>query len=95
MEIIWRVSAGRGKGENWGKVRGLRSIIGRNKIDRERNSIGNGEAKELTCTTHGFEVRGELLEGRMYWAEGDKGAGNWDNCNIIISKIYFKILKKR
>ena len=30
---------GRGRGENGGKVQGLRSIIGRYKIDRERLRI--------------------------------------------------------
>ena len=57
----------------WEKVQGLRSIIGRYKIDRDiKNSVGNGEAKELICTTHGHELRGELLEGRGNQAEGDK-----------------------
>ena len=28
------------------------------------NSIGNGEAKELICTTHGHELRGGLLVGQ-------------------------------
>ena len=31
-----------------------------------KNSIGNGEAKELICTTHGHEQRwggGRMLEG--------------------------------
>ena len=27
------------------------------------NSMGNGEAKELICMTHGHELRGRLLEG--------------------------------
>ena len=46
------------------KVQGVRSIIGRHKIDREvKNSIGNGEAKQLVCTTHGYELRGGILEG--------------------------------
>ena len=54
-----------------------------------KNSMGNGEAKELICTTHGHEVR---------WgnAGGLGGAGqrrvkerkNWDNCNSIINKIW-------
>ena len=35
--------------------------------------MGNGEAKELICTTHGHELRRGLLEGRRYWAEGRKG----------------------
>ena len=34
------------------KVQGIRSVHGRHKIDR-----GNGEAKELICTTHGHELR--------------------------------------
>ena len=40
-----------------------------------KNSIGNGEAKELICMTHGREL------GRGYagW-RGIKG-GKWDNCN--------------
>ena len=40
------------------KVQGIRSINGRYKIDRGKvlNSMGNGEAKELTCTTHGHEL---------------------------------------
>ena len=29
-----------------------------------KNNIGNGEAKELTHTTHGHELRQVLLEGR-------------------------------
>ena len=44
----------------WGeKVQGIRSIIGRYKIDKGevKNSIGNEEAKELVCTTHGHELR--------------------------------------
>ena len=45
---------GRGRGENGRKIRGIRSINGRYKIDRGRLRIiqGNGEAKELICTTH-------------------------------------------
>ena len=55
------------EGYQWGemrgrmgeKVQGIRSIIGRNKIERweVKNSIGNGEAKELICMTHGHELR--------------------------------------
>ena len=41
-----------------GKVQGLKSIIG-----EVRNSIGNGEAKELTCTPHTHELRGGMLKG--------------------------------
>ena len=40
MEIIWRFISLEGERREWGgKVQGLRSIIGRNKIDRERLRI--------------------------------------------------------
>ena len=41
-------------------VQGIRSINGRYKIDRGRvkSSIGNIEAKELICMTHGHDLRG-------------------------------------
>ena len=47
-------------------VQRFRSIIGGNKIDgKVKNSIGNGEAKELICGTHGHELKcGGLLKGR-------------------------------
>ena len=40
-----------------------------------KNSIGNGEAKELICMTHGHELRGANAGGMGGWcrAEGDKG----------------------
>ena len=39
------------------KVQGIRNINGRHKIDGEvKNSMGNGEAKELICMTHGHEL---------------------------------------
>ena len=38
-----------------------------------KNSIGNGEAKELACMTHGHEIRGRVASGnRGYWVEGSK-----------------------
>ena len=46
--------------ERMGKnLQGLRSIIGRYKNRQEdvQSSIGNGEAKELICTTHEHELR--------------------------------------
>ena len=30
-----------------------------------KNSIGNGEAKELVCTTHGHELKGGIAEGMV------------------------------
>ena len=56
------MEAGRGNG---GKVQGFKSIIGSNNRQGEvKNSSGNGEAKELTPTTHGHELRGGILAGR-------------------------------
>ena len=43
-------------------------MVGR-KSGEVGNTIGNGEAKELTCMTHGHELRGEMLEG----GRGDAG----------------------
>ena len=47
-----------GRGENGEKVQGIRSIIGRaqNRQEEVKNSMGNGEAKELICKTHGHEL---------------------------------------
>ena len=39
MEITWRVIRGRGWGRMGEKVQGIRSIIGRYKIDRRRLRI--------------------------------------------------------
>ena len=83
-----------GRGEEWGeKVQGLRSIIGRNKVYGEiKNSIGNLESKELTCMTHGHELRvGHCWREGGCRAERDKGEKKWDNYNSIINKIYLKI----
>ena len=50
--------------------------------------MGNGEAKELVCTTHGHELSGGgMLVGGGCRAEGDKVEKNWDNYNSIINKI--------
>ena len=48
------------------KVQGIRSIIGRHKIGEVKNNIGNGEAKDLICMTHGHEVSGE----ECWWEVG-------------------------
>ena len=40
MDISGRVFSGEGEGRNrWGKVQGIRSIIGRHKIDGERSRM--------------------------------------------------------
>ena len=69
------------------KVQGI-SINGRYKIDKGvKNSIGNGETRELIYTTHGHELRGGDAGRLECREEGDKGVEKWDNCNSIINKI--------
>ena len=58
-------------GEN---VQGIRSINSRHR--EVKNSIGNGEAEELICTTHGHELRGGMLVGEgVEGSKGDKKMG--------------------
>ena len=57
-------------------------------MGRDKNGIGNRELKELTCTTHGHELREGMLEG---WGVQCGGGINWENCNSIINKKYLKI----
>ena len=50
MEITWRVISSEDLGgENGEKLQGIRSINGRykNRQEEVKNSVGNGEAKEL------------------------------------------------
>ena len=59
------------------KVQGIRSLNGRYKIDGEvKNSIGNGEAKELICTTQGHELRRGMQVRVGCKAEGNKWGKN-------------------
>ena len=52
-----------------GKGKGISSITGRQKIDREgKNSMGNGETKDLLCTTHKM---GGMLVGVGVQARGE------------------------
>ena len=59
-----------------------------NGLGEVKNSMGNGEAKEFICTTHGHELRGRDARGQG--GKGLKGikGGKWDNCNSKINKIY-------
>ena len=58
MKITWRVISREEEGEEYGEmVQGIRSIICRYKIGEIKNSIGNVEAKELICITHGHELK--------------------------------------
>ena len=68
-------------------------MVGRKRQGEVNNSIGNVEAKELTCMTHAHELMG----WECWWegwcrAEGKKGEKKCDKCNSIISKIYLKFL---
>ena len=62
---------------------------------KKKNSIGNGEAKELTCTTPGLKLRAGMLQGGGGAGQrGDKGKKKkWENCNRIINKIYLNTIK--
>ena len=81
---IWRsfggLSAGRGKGENERKGTGNKkhNQLVQNRQGEVKNSIGNREAKELICTTHGHELKQGMLEGRRAAGQrGNKGEKNW------------------
>ena len=53
-----------GKGENGGKGGRIKhKFVVQNRQGDVKSSIGNGVTKELTCMTHGHELRGGLLEG--------------------------------
>ena len=73
MEIIWSVISWEGEVQNVEKVQGLRSIMGRYlQTQNIKNSIGNREAKELTCTNHGHEPSDGIAE-RKGGTGGTKG----------------------
>ena len=56
-----------------------------------KNSIGNGEANDLICMTHGHELSWGNDGGRAGTGQrGIKGRKKWDNCNSLINKIYLK-----
>ena len=38
-------------------------MVGRNRQGEGKNIIGNVEAEELICMTHGHELQGEMWEG--------------------------------
>ena len=51
----------RGAGGEGGGIK--KYTLVQNRQGDDKNSIGNGVAKELLCMTHGHELRRELLEG--------------------------------
>ena len=44
-----------------------------------KNSIGNGEAKELICMTHGHELKRGKVGGRGCAGWRGIEGGKWDN----------------
>ena len=68
MEVI----SGEGQEGEWGKGTGNKKHNWQiqNRQGEIKNSIGNGEAKELICITHGHELREECMWG------GDRVEGN-------------------
>ena len=76
MEITWRVIRGEGEGENGEKVQGIRSIIGRYKIDRGRLRIVWEMEKPWNLYVQPWALtklgRG-MWEGGMFRVEENKG----------------------
>ena len=61
----------------------------RNRQGDVKNSMGNVEAEELICMTHGHELkRGDAGGKGCAGRRRIKAGGEWDNCNSIINKIY-------
>ena len=60
MEITWRAISGEGLRGEWGKGTGNKKHKWQvqNRQMEIKNSMGNGDAKELICTTLGHELRG-------------------------------------
>ena len=56
---------GRGSKENGGKGTGNKKHKWQvpNRQGEDKSSMGNGEAKDIICMTHGQELRGGMLEG--------------------------------
>ena len=83
---------GSGTGKEWGKGTENKQHKWQveNRQGEGKNSIGNGEAKELTCTTHGHELKGGMQVGESVQDWRGIKWEKWDNCNSIINKIYLK-----
>ena len=66
-------------------------MVGTKQTGEVKNSIGNVEAKEVICTTHGHKLSGGDAGGwRGTGRRKIKGRKKWDNRNSMINKIYFK-----
>ena len=64
-----------GSGENGGKDTGNKkhNWQAQNRQEEVKNSMGNGEAKELICMTHGHDRR----RGIWGWGEATGNKHNW------------------
>ena len=82
----YQLGGGRGNG---GKGAGNKKYNWQvqNTQGKVKNSIGNGEAKELIGMTHGHELRGENAGQRWDagW-RGIKGRKQWGKYNGVINK---------
>ena len=74
------LSAGTRKGRMGEKVQGLRSTNwqGQKRHGDVKNSIGNGEAKDLLCLTHGHELGEETAGGMGIPDKGGQSGKNWE-----------------
>ena len=85
MEITWRVISGKEEGGNGGKGTGNMQHKWHleNRQEEVKNSIGNVEAKELICVTHGCELSG----GEWWWegGSGQKGIKGRKNGTTVIA----------
>ena len=41
-------------------------MVGTKRQGEVKSSVGNGEAKEVICTTHGHELRGGMMVGGAF-----------------------------
>ena len=66
-------------------------MVGTKQMGEVKNSMGNGEAKELICMTHGQELR--------WWNDGGRGGTEWrgikreENRTTVIASSEKYILK--
>ena len=67
-------------------------MVGR-KWGEGKNSIGNLEAKELICMTHGHELKGGNVGGRG--CAGQTGIKGRNGTTVIAESIKYIFLKKK
>ena len=79
---------GTGREKNGGKSTGNKrhNWQAQNRQGEGKNSMGNGEAKELTCMTQGHEFGGDAGGNGDAWQRGRKGRKN--GAIVIAKSIY-------